>query len=226
MPRKIRPKYGIDPTQKVPDFSFTRAEKERLLKALNPVNGGPDEIIERLVVCARNYLWVHNQYREMPTRAQQNATLEEVGRLARDLGTGLCGLDKDTEWELMSNHPAFRTRDFIRVIPELADQLEDIADAAELALHAGQKKSGPRTHTYLQRAVLTLAKLYEQSTGKRFTHNPKEKTGYKGEPHSPGGLFILVFFAIVDPTVRQQSISTAMARIVKSRGTIKKSTAG
>jgi hypothetical protein len=217
MPRKIRPKYGIDPVQEVPAFSFTDAQIEHLFKALAPVKGDREQIIADLVSCARDYRWLRNQNREKPTRAEQNAALKEIGQLAWDLAVRLRSIDMDTQWELMSKHPAFHSGDFTEAITNLTDQLEDFEDAADQALRAGKMKSGPRSPIWIQRIVVRLADLYEKFTGKSFSHNPKQLTQYDGEPRSKAGRFIVTFFEIVDPSVTPQSISTAMASIIKSR---------
>jgi hypothetical protein len=217
MRRKIGPKYGIDPVQEVPAFSFADTEIERLFNALAPVKGNRDDIIARLLECAREYRWRRDQNQKKPTRAEQNAALKEVGELARDLGTRLRRLDMDTEWELTMMLPAFRTSNLTDAFADLSDRLEDFAWAAEQALRAGKQKSGPRIPTHVQRTVVKLASLYEEFTGERFSHNPKQLTKYDGEPHSRAGGFIVAFFEIVDPGIRPTSLSTAMASIVKSR---------
>jgi hypothetical protein len=45
MPRQIKPKYGTDPVQKVPAFSFTNDGIDRLFKALGPVQPDQAEIV-------------------------------------------------------------------------------------------------------------------------------------------------------------------------------------
>jgi hypothetical protein len=216
MPRKIRAKYGIDPVQRVEPFSFTDAQIDRLIETLPPTKSNRADFIAQLERCARDYRWIRNQYQEMPTRAEQNAALKEICGLACDLKVSLTGLDKDTEWELMSKHPAFQSGDFATTILDLVDRLEDFERAAKLAWAAGKKKTGPRIPTALQRTVLRLSSLYEAATGKRFTHNPKLKTQYDGTPRSRGGRFVVTFFEIVDTNVKQQSLSTAMASLMRS----------
>ena len=44
MPRKIRPRYDIDPVQEVPEFSFTDAQIEQLFKALPSVKSDREVI--------------------------------------------------------------------------------------------------------------------------------------------------------------------------------------
>jgi hypothetical protein len=213
MPRRIRPKYGIDPVQKVPAFSFTHDQIDLLFRALAPVQGDHAEIVPRLERCARGYLWRRDQHEQKPTRAEQNAALKEVGQLAKDLEVRLRTLDMDTEWELKTTLPEPPENSLSDAIEDLADRLENLAVAAKQALAAG--KSGPRIRTYLERAVTELATIYQDVTGKSFSHNPKLWTEYVGDPHSESGHFIVAFFGIVDPSVRTTRLSTAMAIAVK-----------
>jgi hypothetical protein len=97
MPRRTRPKYGIDPVQNVSAFSFAESQIERLLGALPSVRGKHDEIVARLTEVARSYSWHHNQNQAKPTRGEQNAALTEVGHLAQELEMRLRTLDMDTE---------------------------------------------------------------------------------------------------------------------------------
>jgi hypothetical protein len=222
MPRKTRPKYGICPVQEVPAFAFTEAEIELLFNALPSVKGNRNDIIARLQECAREYRWRRDQNQKKPTRAEQNAALKEVGELARDLEMKLRCLDMGTEWDLVSRFPALRRSNFTNAIADFSDRLNDFADAAEQALHAGKQKSGSPIRTHVQRTVVRLANLYEEFTGEPFSHNPKRLTEYDGKPHSPAGLFIAAFFEIVDLSIRPTTLSTAMASIVKSRRALQK----
>jgi hypothetical protein len=198
MPSKIRPKYGTDPVQEVRSFSFEQADKEHLINLLAPIKAKPDEIIARLQECARGYLWRRNQNQKVPTRAEQNAALKEVGDFAREHGEGLCGLemrlrnvDLGTEWELDVKLRTCRIHLLTEEIADLADRLGELADAAEQALRAGKQKSGPRMRMHVQTAVRDLVNLYEECTGKPFSHNPKVLTKYDGKPHSRAGGFIV-----------------------------------
>jgi hypothetical protein len=218
MPRKIRPKYGIDPVQAVPTFSFTDAQIECLF-ALAPLEGDRRGIVKQLERCARDYFWLRNQNQKKPTRAEQNAALKEVGQLARDLEMRLRSLDTDTEWELMVTAPALHTSKF-------TDAVAEIADRAEQALRAGKHNSGPRIQAHVQRTVEHLANFYENFTGEPFSHNPKLLGEYDGTPHSLAGNFIVAFFQTVDPKISSTSLSTAMASIVKFRRARHKAASG
>jgi hypothetical protein len=222
MPRKTKPKYGIDPVQKVPAFSFDATEVERLLDALGPVKGKPDDIVARLQQCVSEYRWRRDQNEGTPTRAEQNAALKEVLDLARKHGKGLRSLevrlrslDMRTESELLIGFSALLGNNFTDQIANFVDSLEPLARAAEQALRAGKQESGPRVQTHVQRTVERLATLYEEFTGQRFSHNPKLLERYDGQPHSRAGRFIVAFFEIVDPKVTATSLSTTMASIVK-----------
>src|SRR5262249_13737008 len=125
-----------------------------------------------------------------------------------------------TQSELIATLPELPD-DLSDAIELLADRLAPLVYAAEQALRTGKKISGSRVRTYLERAVLELAKIYQDATGKPFSHNPKLQTRYVGEPRSESGHFILAFFGIVDPGVRPTSISSAMAVAVKFRRGLK-----
>jgi hypothetical protein len=55
MPRRIRPKDGVDPVQEVLEFSFTETDIEHLFNALGPAKSDRHEIIGQLERCARDY---------------------------------------------------------------------------------------------------------------------------------------------------------------------------
>jgi hypothetical protein len=216
MPKKTRPNYGIDPVQAVPLFSFNEDEVVRLLNALATVEVDRNSIIERLAQIARTYLWQRDQNRAKPSRAEQNAALTEVSQLAQALEMKLSSLDMETEWELATSLPVFQARNLVGAIGDLAYGLGNLGWAAERALEAGKRISGTRVLTHVQRAVTELANLYTEFTGRPFSHNPKVLTQYDGNPHSQAGRFIVEFFAIVDSSISPKSLSTAMAKVVKS----------
>jgi hypothetical protein len=221
MPRKVSPKYGIDPLQEVRPFSFESPQIELLVDLLQCTTGNHHAIVAQLSKCASDYIWLRNQNQEKPTRAERNAALEEIGQLAQALRKRLGGLDMDTELELRM---ALRRSD-AEFILDLADRLGDLADAAGPALQAGKATTGPQYQPQVQRTVDALAKLYEEVTGRRFTHTPRLKTEYNGTPHSQAGRFISAFFAIVDPGIPARSLSTAMGYVVKSRHAKRQSSA-
>ena len=222
MPRKTKAKYDTDPIQEVRTFSFKKDQINRLIKALGRVNIKRKKIVDELENCAADYFRIRDQYQRRPTRAEQNAALAEVGQLAREHGSGLRELeyrlrvlDIATEWELMLALPGFDSLNFANAFANTADDVENLTHAAQKALHEGKRKSGPRTSIWIHRTVARLASLYEKSSGKRVSHNPKEKTRYVGRPRSHAGRFIISFFEIVDPRVRETSLSAPMVDYVK-----------
>jgi len=167
MPQRIRPKYGIDPVQKVLPFSFSDDQKIHLLNELGLVNGDSAEITTQLERCARDYLWLRKQNEEKPSRAERNAVLQEIDKLARDLNVRLRGLDMETTWDLLIEHRWIYQQNPTDPITAHAERLEVLAQAAERLLRAGKQKSGPRIQTHVQRTVAGLADLYEGVTGQR-----------------------------------------------------------
>lgn len=212
LPRKINPKYGVDPVQEIPPFSFTEVQTKQLLAALSVVKGDRADIIAQLEKCSREYLWLRNQYRGKPTRAQQNAALKEIAQIAEHLSKILSQLDMDTEWDL-TNAMVLQ----IGALTDIADRLEILAHGAKQALRSGKKRSGPRRTPCVDRVLPDLVHLYEEVTGRHFTHNPYRSTEYIGTPQSSAGKFFIVFFEIVDPAVSKTSLSSAMAALAKTR---------
>src|SRR6516225_539887 len=106
MPKKMYPKYGLDPVQEVATCSFTQEQTEHLLNELGLSRETSREIITaRLLKLAGKYLWLRNQYHEKSSVAQQNATLKDIADSAGELAAGLdrlgrklSSMDMEAEW--------------------------------------------------------------------------------------------------------------------------------
>jgi len=212
MSRRILPRGGYDPVQVVQPFRFTAAHRQQILDALPCVRGEESELIAGLQHCARTFLWLRNQYRARSTQAEQNAALTEIGHLAGELTRQLRSLDIEVEWALWQS--AALSDGYL---PDLSDRLEIVADGAARTLELGNKRTGPRRNPAIDRIMPELKRLYEQYTGKLFSHNPKLKTEYLGQPQSAAGRYVAGFFQAVDPSITQTAICTAMARVVRAR---------
>jgi|RhiMetdeSRZDD1v2_1073273.scaffolds.fasta_scaffold265944_2 hypothetical protein len=210
MPRKNAPRCVCDPVQIVPPFDFTAAQRRQILDALPCVPKEESEFIAGLERCAHSFLWRRNQYSARWTQAEQNAALMEISPLARELTRRLRCLDMGAEWALMLSAG-------VDYLPDFADRLERVADGAARTLELGKKRTGPHRNPAIDRIMSDLKRLYEQHTGKVFSHNPKQKTEYLGAPQSAAGRFVAVFFQAVDPSITQTAISTAMASVVRAR---------
>jgi hypothetical protein len=212
MSRRILPRRGYDPVQIVQPFGFTAAQRQQILEPLPCVRGEESEFIAGLERCARTFLWLRNQHHARWTQAQQNAALSEIGHLAEKLKRRLCCLDIECEWALSQS--AALTDGYL---PDLSDRLEIVADGAARTLELGKKRTGPRPNPAIDRIMPDLKRLYEQYTGKLFSHNPKLKTRYLGQPQSAAGRYVAAFFQAVDPSISQTAICTAMASVVRAR---------
>lgn len=212
MSRRIPPRRGCDPVQIVQHFGFTAAQRRQILDALPRVRGEESEFIAGLEYCARRFLWVRNQYHARWTQAEQNADLAAIVHLAGELKRQLCYPDIEVEWALWRS--AALSDGYL---PDLCDRLEIVADGAARALELGKKRAGPRRNPAIDRIMPDLKRLYEQYTGKLFSHNPKLKTQYLGQPQSAAGRYVAAFFQAVDPSITQTAICTAMARVVRAR---------
>ena len=162
--------------------------------------------------CARTFLWLRNQYSDRWTQAEQNAALAKIAHVARELAGKFCCLDMEVEWALLQS--AALSDGYLR---DLSDRLEIVADGAARTLKRGKERPGPRRNPAIDRIMPDLKRLYEQHTGKIFSHNPKRKTEYLGQPQSPAGRFVAAFFQAVDPSITQTAICTAMASVVRAR---------
>jgi hypothetical protein len=208
MSKRILPRGGYDPVQVVQPFRFTAAHRQQILDALPCLRGEESEFIAGLECCARMFVWLRNQYRARSTQAEQNAALTEIGHLAGELATQLRSLDIEVEWALWQS--AALSDGYL---PDLSERLEIVADGAARTLELGKKRTGPRRNPAIDRIMPDLKRLYEQYTGKLFSHNPKLKTRYLGQPQSAAGRFVVRFFQAVDPSITQTAICTAMARV-------------
>jgi hypothetical protein len=212
MSRRIPPRRGCDPVQIVQPFGFTAAQRQQILDALPCVRGEASDFIAGLEHCARTFLWLRNQYSGRWTQAEQNAALADIGHLAGELARKLCCLEMEVESALLES--AALTVDFL---PDLSERLEIVADGAARTLELDKKRTGPRRNPAIDRIMPDLKCLYEQCTGKLFSHNPNLKTRYLGQPQSAAGRYVAAFFQAVDPSITQTAICTAMARVVRAR---------
>jgi hypothetical protein len=124
-------------------------------------------------------------------------------------------LDHASQADAISRLPW--TREYgMDTFAEVVRLTQKLGGAFSEALAAGRRRSGPRAFHELCQAVAWLREIYERCGGK-FTHTPREKTHYDGTPHSAAGRFVLDFFAMCDPELRVQSISSAMATVISGR---------
>jgi hypothetical protein len=78
------------------------------------------------------------------------------------------------------------------------DNVEHVLHCAEIALAEGQTRRGPPPRKTLRIMIEQLATLFEEATGRAFTHTPYVKTKYKGIPQSHAGRFVTAFLKIVE----------------------------
>lgn len=98
------------------------------------------------------------------------------------------------------------------------DDPELIIDCTKELLAKGKKRRGPAPRKTLPIIIRWLTAIYEETTGRTFTHTPYEKTKYKGTPQSHAGQFVTAFLKMVDPKLPNTAIATEMARVVATRG--------
>lgn len=207
--------HNCDPIQQVLPFSFSDQELEQLLSFFPQRRYGDSEIAAQLNDAARTFLWLRGQYQQRPSRAKQKAELLKLRKSAQKLIDQLRVLSMESEWVLLSD-PLLQITGLYESTTLLVSLLEDLVLA--IPRDSGTK-SGPLSEIPVHRVIhQKLAVIWEAVTGEAFTHNPKLKTEYQGQPHSAAGLFVKTFFEIVDAKVPGTRISTAMAWAVRTKG--------
>jgi len=109
----------------------------------------------------------------------------------------------------------------MNTLPEVVNVSIRLSASVKTALQIGRETRGPEKSKELRQTIFWLRGLYEECGG-RFTHTPRDKTHYEGDPRSDAGRFIVDFIKMCAPEITPQSISSVMAEIVKE----KKSTPG
>ena len=225
MPKRTRPRWGWTGVQKMPVVELSVEEVARLTRPLG-VSGSAKiaEIKERLEDLGSHYLRWKMQDESGPTVAEQNAALSCIDGLAQELVGSLALLDTESE-RLLGEQFEYERFEYeppgemgwCRLHRDRQHFLR-LASCAQWALKESRKKIGPRPMKSLPLLVGLLAELYEEVTGKRFTHTPYEKCEYRGIPLSAAGDFVRTFVKTIDSSASNTQISTAMARVIKGRG--------
>jgi hypothetical protein len=169
---------------------------------------------------ARYLVWFR-QDEEGPSRAEQNAALKKLSASPDELEPILAKLDYATQARLVHvlwTHPLTKYRGDVTRLDQIArDAPELVLNCAKLALAAGKKRGGSSPRKTLPLIIRWLASIYEETTGREFTHNPYNKTEYMGTPQSDAGRFVTAFLGMVDPDLPPRAIATEMARLVAAR---------
>ena len=221
MPRKVTPRWGEPGIDKVKVPSFTLNDQQMAL--LGSLLGNSSEIHLQLKrqlewIGARCRLWTQ-QDEKGSSRAERNAALKRVLASPPELERNLAQLDHATQGELLDMlwaHLQTRGAKLGQLDQIARDDPELVIDCAKRLLAKSQKQR-ERPRKTLPIIIRWLVSVYEEATGLEFTHNPYERTEYRGTPQSGGGQFVAKFLKIVDPTLPETAIATEMARIVKTR---------
>ena len=220
MPRKVMPRWGDTGVMKVPIFTLDEEDLAEIGSALGiRASETLSQLKPRLEeIGARCLLWFQQDERG-PSQAERNAALKKVLASPQELERKLALLDYATQDELLDVL-------WVRLLArgEKPGQLDQTArDDPELVIDCAKRllaksqKQRERPRKTLPIIIRWLVSVYEEATGLEFTHNPYERTEYRGTPQSGGGQFVAKFLKIVDPTLPETAIATEMARIVKTR---------
>jgi hypothetical protein len=145
---------------------------------------------------------------------QARAHYRALSENARKLYMAIVALDPRCSKEVLYRMPLDRTG-----APTPTGSMKALAKAlltaATGALKNGQERSGPDPRTDILGATDMLARSYESSTGRRFTHTPYADLNCYLT--SDAGMVVRGFFQVVDRRVEERLIGTAMTRVVKAR---------
>ncbi len=211
-----KPRYGVDEVVRRKRVDFDADQ----LSALAALLGKPEladagTFEERLSKIATDYCASRQQKSQAPSRATINANLLNLDEIAGGLANRLEGMDIGTEMELVVARLRMGDPDDPRFKSDLIGQLRDLSAMLLYAHERSAASRGPVGNSALDRAVLRLAILFEEFAGVLATHNPNDNLIYDGRPLSKTGRFVAAVFAIVEPKINEQRLSTALMRAIK-----------
>jgi hypothetical protein len=155
-----------------------------------------------------------------PCRREQLELLRRVQSSASKLVVELEALGEDSRFRIGLCHPPKDDDGTVaqfwrsQVVERLTADLRQFETATKRAI-AGTARPGPRTDASSYFLVQLLSELYTELTGEPASHNPYDKTEYKGTPQSIAGRFILAAFKAIDSTIRPTAVNTAIGALVK-----------
>ncbi|MBP0113866.1 hypothetical protein [Bradyrhizobium vignae] len=153
--------------------------------------------------------------REAKRSGAPTAQLAAFAEAAERLAMALKWLNFVSQ-DLLSN--ALRqTNDYaVRSVADAVRIALRLDDAATKALENRNKRGGPRPKRMIVQVVVWLAELWEYYGGK-FTHNPRIKTDYKGQPQTAAGQFVAKFLEMCGFGTPDTAPSQFMAAAVAFR---------
>lgn len=181
-----------------------------------------EALCQRLCVIASRYRRWREQDKDksIPTRAEQNAALWEIGF-------------RRTAWQAL--HPEIQFLLHLAVVKLGKGQLEPceyggsfdwafadpvrLRKVVEIARRLNER-SGPRVRLSFGLLAFQLAKLYEEFTGKAFTHTAHKGRLYTGRSQSKSGIFVDKVMQAIDKDITSSQRTTASryaAQTQKSR---------
>lgn len=217
MPRKIAPRWDTQAMVESRPYFFSDEAAARLVQTLGTlgVETDPTTLRTELEYIAELYGRDHNQEANVPSRAERNVALREIGELLSGAVSRLRAIDHETEFEIIDRLRA-QGVERVSAYRRHLEAMDKVRSAVDSALRIGAEGRGPERSTDLARVVPMLVDTYERATGRRFTHNPNEGPLYNGRPHSEGDRFISAFFSIVDPKVASR-LMTELATLIRVR---------
>jgi hypothetical protein len=178
---------------------------------------------ERLAQIGGCYNRWRRQEAETQSRREQLDHLRRLQSATSKLTAELATLDEDAKFRIGLCHPPKGDDESAdlswrwQVVDQLSADLLLFKTATKRAI-AGASKRGPRVDVSLYLLVEALSDLYSELTGESVTHNPYDRTLYRGTPQSVAGRFILAAAKAIDSGIRSTAVNTAVG--VLAKGTV------
>jgi hypothetical protein len=175
---------------------------------------------EQLAQVGGRYRRWRRQEAVTPRRRDQLDRLRRLQSSASRLVTELARLEEDVKFRIGLCHPPKGDDECAdlswrwQVVDQLSADLLLFKLAAKRAI-VGASKRGPRLDVSLYLLVEALGKVYTKLTGESVTHNPYDKTLYRGTPQSVAGRFILAAAKAIDSGIRSTAVNTAVSVLAK-----------
>jgi hypothetical protein len=150
--------------------------------------------------------------RSTPSDGSRATDLVKLSTRANHLADALFFLDFASQNDVLER--LSRKNDYsMDSLAEVVGSTKRLALVVDEVRETGRKSEGPRPFKDLRQAIFWLGELFE-ACGGRFTHTPRQKTKYDGEPRSAAGLFIREFLQMCDEKLTPQAISDATAEVI------------
>jgi len=183
------------------------------------------KLARQLEIIAEEYLDAVAISKVTPSRGETNAAIEAILRSARDLITKLQYADIVSEVHLckvMADNPYIQEKGLPQEsgrvhYEELRCRLEHFDDILTPYLEEAKKHRGRTENTILKLTIKALINLYEELSGRTFTHTCQLDGQYTPDPRSNGGHFVQAALEHIDKNITPGSVSSILSEYIRDR---------